>query len=311
MKFRKIAFLFPGQGSQSVGMGKDFFENFPIARQTFEEADEILKRDLSRIVLEGPIDELVQTRNSQTGIFVTSYALLRVLYGQFPGLIPSMCAGLSLGEYTALTATKRLSFAEALPVVQARGEYMNAACLAKEGTMAAIFGLSDTQVETLVEELNLPQDLWVANFNCPGQTVISGTLKGVHAGIEAAKKKGGVKVIPLKVHGAFHSGLMLPAQERLAGEIGPLKMIESEIGLVMNVPGDFVSDMHQIRHHLIEQVTHPVRWEQGIKAMKDADLFLEIGCGRVLTGLNKQIVPTALTMNISKISDLDILASKF
>lgn len=308
MKLNTVAFLFPGQGAQSIGMGKDFFESFSIARETFEEADEILKKNLSHIVFEGPEEQLLNTRNSQTGIYVTSYALLRVLNEQFPDLLPTICAGLSLGEYTALTASNRLSFQQTLPLVHARGEYMNDACLATQGTMAAIFGLSVLQVEQLVKELNLPKDLWIANFNCPGQIVISGTLQGVARGIEAAKAKGAKRVIPLKVHGAFHSGLMLSAQERLAEKIIPLEIENSSIQFVMNVVGDRVFDIPTVKQYLIEQVTHPVRWQQGIEAMGEIDLFLEIGPGKVLSGLNKQIAPSMTTININKVDDLEKLA---
>lgn len=304
------AFLFPGQGAQTSGMGKDFYDHFPIARQTFEEANEILKRDLSTLIFEGPLEELTQTRNSQLGIYVTSIALLRVIERQFPSLKPTICSGLSLGEYTALTATGRLSFMQTLPLVQARGHYMHEACCAKEGTMAAIFGLDVEAIETVVKDLQLPEDLWVANFNCPGQIVISGTLKGVAKGIEAAKAVGATRAIPLKVHGAFHSGLMQAAKEQLAIEIEPLEIQVSDTQFVMNVPGNFVSHPQKVKRHLIEQVTSPVCWQQGIKAMGEVTQFIEIGPGRILTGLNKQIVPQSCTINVSKISDLDILAAK-
>src|SRR5262249_47922875 len=159
--------------------------------------DEILQRRLSRIILEGPEELLTETRNSQTGIFTMSLALLRVLEQLFPQLKPSLCAGLSLGEYTALTASGYLSFSDCLKLVQLRGQYMNDACVATQGTMAVVLGLDSEAIEQMVQSLNLPQDLWVANFNCPGQIVLSGTAKGIAAATLAAKEKGAKRVLPL------------------------------------------------------------------------------------------------------------------
>ena len=238
-------------------------------------------------------------------------ALLKVLKGQFPELKPSVCAGLSLGGYTALTASERFDFETCLPLVQFRGEVMNEACLATQGTMAALFGLSAEEVEELVHQVNLPQDLWVANFNCPGQTVISGTLKGVEAGVNAAKQRGAKRVIPLKVHGAFHSGLMRSAEEKLSRRMHAIKIEKSPIRLVMNVSGTFVEEPASVHQNLVKQVTSPVRWEQGIRAMMpEVDLFIEIGCGRTLTGMNKQIGVMAPTLTLNTLEDLDQLAKE-
>lgn len=306
---KNIAFLFPGQGAQSVGMGKDFYENYVEAREVFQHGDELLARSLSKIIFEGPGDLLTETRNSQTGIYLTSIAVLRVLQKEFPELKPSVCAGLSLGEYTAFSASGRIPFEACLPLVQFRGEAMNAACKATDGTMAAIFGLSAEEIEQMVRELDLPHDLWAANFNCPGQTVISGTRKGVEAGIEEAKARGAKRVIPLNVHGAFHSGLMRIAEEKLGERIRETVILESSVGLVMNVPGGYVSDPSQMRNYLTSQVTSPVRWEQGIRAMMPhVECFIEIGCGRTLAGMNKQIGIQAPTITINKVEDLEKLA---
>lgn len=306
---KKIAFLFPGQGAQVVGMGKDFYTHDAAARAVFQEGDEILNRALSKIIFEGPADALLETRNSQTGIYLTSLAILKVLQGQFPELKPTVCAGLSLGEYTALTACGHLSFDKCLPLVQFRSIAMNEACESTQGTMAALFGLSAAEVEALVQELNLPNDLWVANFNCPGQTVISGTLKGVEAGIAAAKAKGAKRAIPLKVHGAFHSGLMRSAEEKMAQKLEEIEIAQSPIQLVMNVCGAPVTCPKTIRTNLIKQITAPVRWEQGIRAIQpDVDLYIEIGCGKTLAGMNRQIGVTAPTITINSLEDLDQLA---
>lgn len=306
---KKFAFLFPGQGAQVVGMGKDFYSHYTKARELFQQGDDILNRPLSKTLFEGPMDVLTETRNSQAGIYLTSLAILAVLQDQFSNLQPTLCAGLSLGEYTALTASGRVAFETALPLVQFRSEAMDAACKATQGTMAALFGLSADEVETLVKELNLPHDLWVANFNCPGQTVISGTLKGIEAGISAAKERGAKRVIPLKVQGAFHSGLMRLAEEQLAEKIKEIEILKSPIGFVMNVTGSFVEGAHEIRENLIKQVTSAVRWEQGIRAMMHSvDCYIEIGCGKTLAGMNKQIGVPAPTLSINCIEDLEKIA---
>ncbi|MGZ3633172.1 MAG: ACP S-malonyltransferase [Parachlamydiaceae bacterium] len=308
-KFAKIAFLFPGQGAQYPGMAKDFVENFAIARHTFEEADDLLGRKLSTIILEGPENVLTETKNSQLGIFVASMAMLRVLQEQLPHLKPAVCAGLSLGEYTALCASNRLSFAETLALVDHRGRYMNDACEEIAGTMAVVLGLQGDEVETLVKEVNLPNDLWAANFNCPGQTVISGTTKGIQLGTEAAKARGAKRVLPLQVHGAFHSGLMASAERRLSQHIQLASLANSDIAFVMNVPGDFVSENSVIKEDLIKQVTSPVRWEQGIRRIADSGVtsYIEIGCGKSLSGFNKRIQVTSSTFSLEKVEDLQMI----
>ncbi len=308
----RIAFLFPGQGAQVVGMGKDFFTHYAKARAVFEQGDDLLNRSLSKIIFEGPAETLTETRNSQTGIYLTSMAILAVLQEQFPDIKPTVCAGLSLGEYSALTAAGHIPFETCLPLVQLRGDAMNEACVTTQGTMAALFGLSALDVEALVKEVNLPKDLWVANYNCPGQTVISGTLKGVEAGIEAAKAKGAKRAIPLKVHGAFHSGLMQLAEEKLARKMEEIEIQAGTSKVVMNVCGHFVSSGDEIRANLIKQVTSAVRWEQGIRSiMDDIDLYIEIGCGRTLAGMNKQIGVYAPTLSINTLDDLDKLGETF
>lgn len=306
IKNKKIAFLFPGQGAQYVGMGKEFVNTFPVARQTFEEADDLLKRKLSTIILEGPQEVLTETRNSQTGIFVVSVAILRTMQQLMPQLHPHVCAGLSLGEYTALHASGRISFANCLELVQHRSEFMNAACELTQGAMAVVLGLDAEVVEQLVKEVNLPHDLWAANFNCPGQVVISGTMKGIDAGSAAAKAKGAKRVLPLQVHGAFHSGLMREAEKRLEPYISRALLKEAPVEFVMNVPGHSVKGLEEIKRNLVKQVTNPVRWEQGVRHMSGmgTELFIEIGCGKALSGFNKRIVPAAATLSIEQVADL-------
>ncbi|MEI8366374.1 MAG: ACP S-malonyltransferase [Parachlamydiaceae bacterium] len=305
-RYRKIAFLFPGQGAQYTGMAKDFFNTYPVARDTFVEADDILGRKLSSLVFEGPETTLTETKNSQLGIYVASNAILRAVTSLFPQIVPSACAGLSLGEYTALTASRRLAFSDGVSLVAHRGQYMNDACERTKGTMAVIVGLDAETASQVVKEVGMPHELWAANFNCPGQVVISGTLKGIEAGSAAAKAKGAKRVLPIQVHGAFHSGLMQLAEDQLAPFIEQVELKNGIGELVMNVTGNAVQDVAEIRRNLIKQVTHPVRWEQSIRFLigEGVDLFVELGCGKVLAGFNKRIDPTVAFTSVEKIEDM-------
>lgn len=303
---KNLAFLFPGQGAQYPQMGKDFFETFPIARQTFEEADDLLHTSLSKIIFEGTEEELTETRISQTAIFVNSMAIMRVLQDQISDLTPSVCAGLSLGEYSALCASQKITFADCIKLVMQRGQFLNEACVETKGAMSAVLGLNAPEIEEIIRSLNPPHQIWVANFNCPGQTVISGTIDAVQIATEALKAKGAKRIIPLQVYGAFHSGLMMSAQKKLAPLIAGANISESSIALVMNVPGNYVEQSDQVKDFLTRQVTHSVRWEQGVRAMmnRGVKLFVEIGCGKTLTGMNRKIgAETAIS--IDKVADLD------
>jgi [acyl-carrier-protein] S-malonyltransferase len=293
----RYGFIFPGQGAQYVGMGLEFAENFAVAKDTFEEADEILGRSLSRIVFAGPDSLLTATHNSQVGIFVTSVAILRVVEQH---VSPDICGGLSLGEWTAVVASGRLTFEEALPLVQLRGSLMSRACEENKGAMAAILGLDD--LEELVASV---EDLWVANLNCPGQVVISGSEEGVARGIELAKERGAKRAIPLQVHGAFHSGLMSEARDEFAPAVQQAPFKASDVPLAMNVIGGLAPSEDVIAENLIAQVTDPVRWEGCVRAMSEVDCFLEIGCGKVLAGFNKRIGVNAPTVTIERVEDLE------
>lgn len=310
-KFHHPAFIFPGQGAQYPAMGKDFVENYSAARLTFEEADDILERKLSDIILKGPDNILTETNNSQPAIYTFSIAISRVMQEVF-SLQPIFCAGLSLGEYTALTVSEALPFIHCLPLLQKRARLMNDACRSHPGTMAVIIGLNGDVVEKLVKELKLPHDLWVANYNCPGQVVISGTIRGIEAGTQAALNAGAKRVLPLNVQGAFHSGLMKTAENHLAEHIEQASIHQGTSKMVMNVPGDIVKEVKDIKSNLIKQVTSPVRWEQGIRAMEQAgvDVFIEIGPGKTLSGMNKRIGVKVPTFNVETIEDLDLLTKE-
>jgi len=306
---KKIAFLFPGQGAQYVGMAKDFYDQFNVAKEVFQEADEALSFSLSRLIFEGPFSELTLTKNSQLAIYVASSAILRAVNSQFPSLKPYVCAGLSLGEYTALYAAQKISFKECLMLVKARAEYMNEACEKNPGTMRVILGMEAETVEGLISQLNPLHEVWVANLNCPGQVVIAGSLSGIEAASSVLKEKGAKRILPLDVSGAFHSGLMKSAQKKLQPLIENIKLKESSILLAMNTPGDLVYSSELIQHYLIEQVVSPVRWEKAIRAIdaNHMDGYLEIGCGKTLTGMNKKIGITAPSFSIEKVADLEEL----
>lgn len=312
-KFSKIAFLFPGQGAQYPGMGVDLYQAYPQVRETFEEGNDLLKRNLSKIILNGPEEELTLTYNSQPAIYLLSLAYLKVLKSLFPDLKPQFAAGLSLGEYTALTAAGILDEAKGMVLVEKRGRLMGEACQKHPGTMAAILGLSQNEVETLVNQAQLPCDLWAANFNAPGQTVLSGTLKGVERGCELARKMGAKKVIPLTVQGAFHSGLMKGIEDPFAEKVGEVPLNKSSIKVPMNASGGYFSNLDEVKELLVKQISHPVRWQENIETLeKDGvDLYLEIGCGRTLSSLNKRIGVKAPTLNFEKMEDLELIAKEW
>lgn len=287
-------------------MGKDFYENFSRAKETFEEANDILGKNISELILNGPEDTLTETKNCQAAILVVSVAILRVVQQETAIHQPRAAAGLSLGEYTALHAAGYCSFETTLKLVQKRGALMHAVCDATEGSMAVILGLSAEEVETLVRDANLPNDLWAANFNCPGQIVLSGTELGIKKGTAAALASGAKRVLPLNVHGAFHSGLMLPAEEKLRTHILEAPFNESTTPLVMNATGKAATDLAQIKELLAMQVSHPVRWEAGIHTLEEmgVDRFVEMGCGKTLAGFNKRIGTSAPTVTIETVEDL-------
>lgn len=302
---KNIVFLFPGQGSQYKGMGHDVYEAYSSARKVFDTADHLLGFALSQLIFEGPEEELTLTKNSQVAIFVTSMALLEVFREKHPEITPIACAGLSLGEYAALCAAGKISFADCLMLVRARGLFMQEASEKYPGGLSAVLGLEAEDVETIIKDMNT--EVWVANLNCPKQVVISGTHQGLKAAEEKLKAAGAKRVLPLEVSGAFHSGLMKEAQEKLKEKIHQVAFVDTPVDVVMNVPGDCVREMQEIKKNLILQVASPTRWEKGIRLIesKPIDFYLEIGCGKSLCGMNKKIGTAAPTYNLEKLEDFE------
>lgn len=301
----KIAFIFPGQGAQYIGMGKDFYERFPASREIFERADAFLQRPFSTLIFEGSSEELTQTKNSQLAIFIVSLAIQAAVCTALPEIVPSVCAGLSLGEYTALVASNKLSLEEGLALVEKRAMFMQQACVSNPGSMRVVLGMAPEQIEAVLK--NISTDAWIANLNCPGQVVLAGTLEGLEKASMALKEAGAKRVLPLEVSGAFHSALMQPAREELAPYLLQASLQNTSIGLVMNTPGDFVKDTDHMRKFLIEQVTQPVLYQKGIESMlrEGVDFFLEMGPGKTLQGMNKKIGVTCPTKSIEKVAELE------
>jgi [acyl-carrier-protein] S-malonyltransferase len=288
----KIAFLFPGQGAQHVGMGRSIAEKLPSARQLFEQADELLGFRLSRVCFEGPASELDTTAVSQPAIFVTSLAALELLKAENPQAAEScaIAAGLSLGEYTALVFAGALSFADGLRVVKRRGEAMQQASDATPSGMVSVLLLDREKVESIRDRAKAAGHIEIANYLCPGNLVLSGEKAACEKAAEIAGAESG-KAVPLAVAGAFHTKLMKPADERLAEALASVTIAKPRIPVISNVDAQAHEDPEAIRQNLVRQVISPVRWEDTIRSMlgQGVDQFFEIGPGRVLRGLLKRI----------------------
>ncbi len=300
-----VAFVFPGQGSQTVGMGRDLYESSPAACAIFDQADAILGFPLTRLCFEGPEDGLTATENAQPALLVTGVAVLAALAGStgdlpaFVGSKAQMVAGHSLGEYTALVASGALGFDTAVRLVRRRGELM---AEARDGVMAAIIGLNEEPLEAVCRESSSDDELVVvANYNSPGQLVISGATPAVMRAVELARQRGARRALPLKVSAAFHSPLMQAAAAGLAQAIASASVRDGYIPVISNVAAEPLAGAEAIRTELVAQVTAPVRWIATIERMAAAgiDTFVEIGAGSVLSGLIKRIAPTARTLNVS------------
>src|SRR5229473_1956018 len=284
-----IAFLFPGQGSQAVGMGKELAVNYPVARRTFEEADEALGYKLSQLCFEGPEEQLRLTEITQPAILTASVAAWRVL--QEKGLKPEFVAGHSLGEYSAHVAAGTLTFADAVRTVRNRGKYMQEAVPVGVGAMAAVIGMTLDKVSEILREAEQGEVCQAANINSPEQIVISGHAGAVARAVKLAAERGAKKVVSLPVSAPFHCSLMQPAQDRLAADLGALSFQHPSCEVVCNVDAAVVRSAEASRQALIRQVTGTVKWEPSVRLLinKGAGLFIEVGPGKVLWGLMRQI----------------------
>lgn len=304
----KIAFVFPGQGSQYPGMGRELCENYPAARKVFEEADAVAP--LSKICFEGPEEELRKTVNTQPALLTTNMAACQVLRSF--GIKPDFVAGHSLGEYAALVTANVLSFQEALKLVITRSLLMEQAVPKGLGGMAAILGLSAEEVAQVCQEVSQKSLVEPANFNCPGQVVIAGYLDGINLAMELAKERGAKRTIPLNVSGPFHSSLMEPAGQGLEKELAQTVFQKPSIPIVANVSASIESEPDVIAANLAKQVSRPVRWEESVQLLyqKGVRVFVEVGPGKVLTGLIKKTLKNVLLLNVEDEASLQLTLKK-
>ena len=306
----KTALLFPGQGAQFVGMGKDLANAHPVAAEIFKKADNVLDFGLSEIMFNGPEDALTATDVSQPAILAHSWAVFEVLKTTENGkaLIESgsIAAGLSLGEYSALAASGAMAWEDALKLVRARGRYMQEACEAKPSTMASIVGLESDALEAAIAPARELGVVVLANFNAPGNIAISGETAAVEKAMELAKKAGAKLTVPLTVAGAFHSPLMEPARERLAAEIETTEFSTPSMPVIANVDALSCSDPAKLKQNLVQQLTSPVRWADSMQSLVDEgyEKFAEFGPGKVLAGLLKRVARKAKKLSIGTADDV-------
>lgn len=305
---KNIALIFPGQGAQKVGMGKEFYETSPQAKAIFDEADQITNNGLLKVIFEGPEDQLVQTAYAQAGILTMSIAALRAFEAssKFKGVSIKYAAGLSLGEYSALAASGTMSFGDTLRLVQKRGAFMDEACKESKGAMAAVLSFDKDTLVKICQDTGAE----VANFNSKEQIVITGHADKVAAAIEAIKAAGGQKVIPLSVAGAFHSSLMKSAADKFKTVLTDVVLVPTSVKVVTNVNALPQDDAQTIRENLARQITASVQWVATIEYMmaNGVSEFIEIGPGKVLKGLIRRINPDAIVHNIEKPADIEGLA---
>jgi [acyl-carrier-protein] S-malonyltransferase len=297
----KTALLFAGQGAQVVGMGKDLAEKFPSAKAWFDRANAALGYDLASICFSGPEADLTKTENAQPGIFLASWVAFQLLKEQAPKLTFDATAGLSLGEFTALTAAGAMSFEDGLRVVRQRGKFMQEACDATRGGMAAIIGLDEATTREVCAEAGVV----LANLNCPGQLVISGAAEKITEACELAKAKGAKRALPLSVAGAYHSPLMASAQPKLAAELAKVNLVSPIVPVVSNVTAH--AHGADASAKLVEQVCASVRWEESMRALlaQGFTRFIELGPGTALSGFMRRIDKSAQMLNVADTASLE------
>ncbi|MCP3761959.1 ACP S-malonyltransferase [Domibacillus sp. A3M-37] len=296
----KIAFVFPGQGSQMVGMGKSLADQHAYIKEMLQKADKKLGYSLTDIMFNGPEEKLTLTSNAQPALLAVSMAVLKRFEEE--GIIPDFTAGHSLGEYSALAAAGAITYEEAVYAVHQRGNLMEEAVPAGQGAMAAVLGMERAALEEVLAQVSKGSDIVAAaNFNCPGQIVISGSKEGVEKASELLKEKGAKRVIPLNVSGPFHSPLMEPAAEKLQLVLDEANIQPSQIPVIANVNAQPVTDAETIKENLVKQLYSPVLWEDSVQTMLEAgvDTFIEIGSGTVLSGLIKKVNRRVRTFAIS------------
>jgi len=308
----KTAFIFPGQGAQFVGMGRDVAEQFPAARTIFDKANNIVGFDLAKVCFEGPAEQLNTTTMSQPAIFTVSAAILEVMRNA-PSLKPDVTAGLSMGEYTALYAAGSLSFEDGLLLVKKRGEAMQAAAEASSGGMVAIIGLDEEKTKALCKEAGQGELLEPVNFNCPGQIAISGTKSACQRAEQLAPEYGAMKAVRLEVAGAFHTSMMTPAAKTLSDVLAKTKISEpADAKVIANINAEYYGSAAQVRDSLSRQLVQPIYWQKCVERLlaDGVEKFYEIGPGKVLTGLMKRINRKASIENISNVAAISEMTAK-
>ena len=298
----KIAFVFPGQGAQFVGMGKDFYDNFDAAKNLFEEADDALGYSIKKMCFEGSEDDLKLTANTQPAILVVSVIAAEILKSE--GITAEVAGGHSLGEYSALVAAGSIKFRDAVVLVHKRGQFMQEAVPVGEGSMAAIIGLDDKIIVDTCNEIS--DTVQAVNFNCPGQTVIAGTVKGVDTAVEKLKAAGAKKAVVLPVSAPFHSTLMKPAAEKLSAELDKIQIQNAAFPVAANFNGNLETSAAEIKNNLVAQADNPVKWIDCVKSMQNygADIFVECGPGKTLCGFNRRIDKAIKSFNVENIETL-------
>ena len=301
----KLAFVFPGQGAQKVGMGKDFFDNYDVAKKMFKEADEALGYSIMKMCFEGPEEDLKLTANTQPAILTISCIANEILKEN--GVQPEITGGHSLGEYSALVAAGVLKFQDAVALVHKRGAYMQEAVPVGEGGMAAIIGVDREKIVEICQSVSAESPVQAVNFNCPGQIVIAGATRGVELAVEELKAAGAKKAVILPVSAPSHSTLLKPAAEKLAVELDKVTLSDARIPVVANVNAQVLTKAEDIKASLVAQAASPVLWEDCVAKMKEfgADVLLEAGPGKTLCGFNRRIDKSIKSLNVEDVESLE------